>query len=262
MRDPHVSELYYHLKTSDTLSFDNPPVLDWEIGACKGQLSAGILRIDLIDHFTSEEEARSRVELFLRSWEISAGLELGVSAVRFEFKRSKIIDRNPPLPGSPQILCAQAISSSESVGRAAMCQVRKRYPNPPSDFVSCPDVETMWQRFSNYRKGKELLASMAYMCLSVLEASVIGQNRRAQAARHYKIEKEVLRKLGYLTGDVGDAETARKMSVSERRKHTGQEIVWIEAAVKAIIRRVGEYAHDPKASRAILSMKNLPPLSP
>lgn len=260
MRDPHVSELYYYLKTSDTVSFDNPPVLDWKIASCSGRLSAGVLRIDLIDHFASEEAARSRVDSFLRSWEISAGLELGSSAIWFEFNRSKIIDRNPPTSGDAQVLGAQGISSSEAVGTARMCEVRKRYPSPPSAFISCPDVETMWHRFESYREGKEPLTSMAYMCLSVLEASVTGKNRRAQVAKQYRIEKEVLGKLGYLTGDVGDEKTARKMSVSEKRKHTAREIAWIEAVVKGIIRRVGEYAHDPNAHHVVFTMKDLPPL--
>ena len=55
---------------------------------------------------------------------------------------------------------------------------------------------------------------MGYWSLSVLEASA-GKSRAA-AAKRYNISRKVLEKLGYLTSDVGDRQTARKASTEVR----------------------------------------------
>jgi hypothetical protein len=80
---------------------------------------------------------------------------------------------------------------------------------------------------------------MAYFCLTLLEAMAGG---KAQAAKTYKISQLVLSKMGELTSKRGDASTVRKYgAIMSGRPLTGPEIHWLEEAVKAIIRRLGEF---------------------
>ena len=101
---------------------------------------------------------------------------------------------------------------------------------------------------------------MAFFCLTVLEESTGGgHNKRQQAAQRYGIDADVLAKLGELTSELGDERTARKFK-SGGRPHSDAEKAWIIAVVKMIIRRAGEYAHDPTAPRETVTMTDLPPL--
>jgi hypothetical protein len=121
-----------------------------------------------------------------------------------------------------------------------------------------PDVETLWYRYEGYVQGRELLLGMAFACLTFLEAQVRG---RANVAKTYAIDVAILSKLGDFTTNLGDERTARKFhGRSARRPSAPQEAAWIDAAIRMIIRRVGEYAADPTASLPELSMSDLPPL--
>jgi hypothetical protein len=137
-----------------------------------------------------------------------------------------------------------------------------RYPDIPGNFVLSPDVESMWNRYQGYLDGREPLASMAYFCLTTVDGSTgIRRGKRPAASRRYGISEDVLRKLGDLTSNVGSERTARKLPPpTGRRDHTGQEIAWIEAAVRASIRRLGEFAYDPARPWPQITMKDLPQL--
>jgi hypothetical protein len=107
---------------------------------------------------------------------------------------------------------------------------------------------------------------MAYFCLTLIEANAGDQEqakerkknrKREKAGKKYRISCEVLAKLGELTSTRGDEKTARK----SHRLHTplsGAETRWIEAAVKAIIRRVAEIDSDPILPE--ITMSDLPAL--
>jgi hypothetical protein len=80
---------------------------------------------------------------------------------------------------------------------------------------------------------------MAYFCLTLLE-EMAGD--RAQTGKMFKISRSVLNKMAMLTSERGDASTARKYAaIVSGRPLTGPEIHWLEEAVKAIIRRIGEF---------------------
>jgi len=130
------------------------------------------------------------------------------------------------------------------------------YPEPPARFKVSLDVEMMWLRYQGYVDGKELLAEMAYFCLTVFE---YGTGGRKAAAGQYNVAKLVLDKLGGLTSNVGDGQTARKFSgTATARSHTETEFQWLRAAVKLLIRRKGEYDADPFATLTQLTMSDLP----
>lgn len=86
-----------------------------------------------------------------------------------------------------------------------------QYPNPPEKFVASPLVVEMWNRFQGFLAGKEPLPAMTQYCLDRGEKSTgVSEGRRRAIASLYAIDLEVLRHLGYLTSEVGDAQTGRK----------------------------------------------------
>jgi hypothetical protein len=258
MRDPHVASLRYRFVAGETVSFDCPPPVERETEAFRMRLEDGVATFEMLEHHASEETARRRVEEYLRAWEIDVALRFGRGEVRFEFEGADVIDRDPPPPGTGVVIYAKAAMAAAGALTATGHVTRRQYPDPPDKFVVSPDVETMWYRYEGYLRGREPLATMAYACLTLLEASTGGRNR---AAKRYSIEIDVLRALGRLTSSIGDTETARKFKgLSERRPHTGAEKAWIDAAVKALIRRVGEWAFDPGASLPQITMSDLPKL--
>jgi hypothetical protein len=83
---------------------------------------------------------------------------------------------------------------------------------------------------------------------------------RRKAATRFGIAGPVLSMLGHLSSERGDVTTARKADAAARPL-TSQEIRWLEAAVLAIIRRVGEVAAAGSAvTLTQLTMADLPPL--
>jgi hypothetical protein len=174
----------------------------------------------------------------------------------FTYKNVEVIDREPPPEG--QVRMIAAAGEINLAGHVSMLLTRREYPHPPANFIVSPDVETLWHRYEGYKQGREPLLGMTFACLTFLQAQVRG---KANAAKTFAIDVGILSKLGDFTTNLGDERTARKFhSRSARRLPTPQEEAWIDAAIRMIIRRVGEYAADPTASFPKLSMSDLPPL--
>ena len=133
-----------------------------------------------------------------------------------------------------------------------------QYLAPPQNFCVTPDVETLWTRYEGYLRGREPLLPMAYFCLTVIEAAYNG---RANAAKHLNVAEAFLDRIGKLASTKGDSLTARKIDVlSTKRSLSGLETTWLQEALPALIRRLGE-AHSPIPSKR-LDMKDFPPLDP
>ena len=135
------------------------------------------------------------------------------------------------------------------------------YPDPPDDFALSDDVEVLWTLYDGYRQGRDRLLPMAFTCLSRLQYSAGGN--RASAATRYRIdEEEVLGMLGKLTATLGVGAEARKWDRrnKELRDPTIEENRWIEAAVLALIRRVGQMAFNPDAEWPMIKKSDLPKL--
>jgi hypothetical protein len=255
MRDPHVEVLLYWLESSEV--FDNPPPITLQQKKFSGTLRDGELKVEMHEHFSSEREARAEVEPFLEAWEIAAALANGRRLIRFQYREAKLIDRDPP----PEV--SLATRTVVSHGTDALIVERPKlhaYPSEPCDFVASADVQTMWNRFEGYQKGREPLPAMAYFCLTVLELRAgQGKDTRERAAKLLSVEPKVLNQLGNLTTNCGDYSTARKVDErSTGKPFTQQEIVWIEAALRSLIRQVGR--KDAGAQLDELSMKDLPKL--
>ena len=208
-------------------------------------------------HYTSVDDARKAVDQLLRVWELADALQRGRREIRFVFQKAQVIDRDPP-PGS-QVCSFHTAGTIQASGRFSLRVARAEYPAFPQHFTTSPDVETLWYRYEGYVQGREPLPSMAYFCQSFIE-KVLARGRD-DAATEYHIQRKVLEILGNLHSHKGDLTTRRKMEHEQERdapQVTQQEVTWMEAALKMLIWRVGEYAANPTVPWPQLSMHDLP----
>lgn len=255
MPDYHVVSLRYALKHENEVTFDNPPPVEFETEEAKFRLDEGSLLCEMKIHFRTADAARAVIDPTLRAWEIEAALKRNLYGLRFEFVCGDVIDREPTAAGNAII--AVSAANMVSVGLdAILCVGWASYPDPPQIFRVTPDVESLFLRYKKYLERKEPLLSMAYFCLTVLEASA---GSRADAAQDFRIERNVLNKLGELTSERGDAATARKRDRSKPMQPlSGTEATWINECVKAMILRVGDTRSFDKLP--VLTMADLPGL--
>jgi hypothetical protein len=119
-------------------------------------------------------------------------------------------------------------------------------------------------------EGRTTLNDGGYFCLTVLEAAAemgrsapktrtSGPNSlRAKAAEHFQIDLTVLDKIGNLTGNRGGRSGSRKRQGADKPL-TPAESEWLEQALKLLIRRAAEVAHDPTpGSHEKITMGDLP----
>jgi hypothetical protein len=212
--------------------------------------------VEMIEHHATVESARAAVEPYLRVWEIDDALKLGRPQISFGFERAVLIDRDPPPsfdPGLPENVEAAGIGSAEAFGIPTVT-VPRPFPKPPTGFALSPDLDTLFERWRGYLAGREPLQGMAYFCLTVLE--IYGGE--SGAAERFSVSRNVLETIGNLshTGDPLTARKARAMS----RPLNANGTAWLEAVVRALIRRVGEVAANPAGSFTEITMADLPPL--
>ena len=106
----------------------------------------------------------------------------------------------------------------------------------------------MHDRYLGYRERREPLASMVYFCLTALELPWgPGRGAREPAASHYGVDETVLNALWELGSTKGGVGARKAQGVP--LEYTREETRFLEEAVKAIIRRSAEVAHDPNARR-------------
>jgi len=231
-------------------------------------LADGVATFSMEEHHPTEDDARQAVEGYLRAWELDVALQHDGSQLRFVFEGSSIVDRNPPPPlppGTPQTIQVEALTLSSALPSVTLVVDRRCYPRPPSDVVADTDATAMWEQYERYKRGRDRLLPMAYSCLARLEhrARNYGAKgtKRHKAASMYRVDYEVLDKLGELKNTLGDEVEARKLTQqSQLRGPTDQEVKWIEGTLKLLIRRAGQNAADPQRDWPQLTMADLPDL--
>jgi hypothetical protein len=203
-------------------------------------------------------EARRIVDPFVKRWMVIGDLGLAPGAFQMEFVRS-----DPP-PQGPRVTYSSFSTVRLFIPPGGM---PTRYPDPQVEFGLTPEVEIMYLRYAMHMDQKEPLLSMANMCLTVLEVSVdqlcevnTKEKRRERAAQLYRISIHVLRKLGFLVTERGDAREARKAPTSGYVKLTKEEVRWIQEVVRLMILRLGQYSANPNASFPEITMADLPSL--
>lgn len=253
MPDPHVDWLEYELKVF-SWKFDNPEPLTWcgrDFGLRLDE--KGLLRVNMLTHFATVEEARRSVEPFLQTWEISVTLSYGQHELRFEFRKGHVIDRDPQ-PGIARATTAHLILTVGAVVVAACEVVKAAYPPVPTNFEATPDVISLCERFERYKGGRELTTSFAYFVLTVLEYRF---DSRKNAAKALSVDPKVLDAVGQLSTAHGDLTTARKLKRTiPLRPLTAEHVHWLDIALPLLIRRLGESAAG--GSFPQLTMSQLP----
>lgn len=256
MRDPHVQTIHYEAGSGEGISYRNPESISFSNHLGTFDLSDGKLRIAPTEHFLDEDEARRAVEPFLRAWEIEADLTSNIGMIRFKFDRAEVIDRNPPPPGSPQVIKIKGVSTVSLAGSVSVHLTCSKYPQPPGTFRATPEVQHAYRRWLGYRSGKEPLQSMAYFVLTLLESTA---GSRQDAAHSFQIDLPVLGTIGRLSSTKGDESTARKAGPGNQfQELSGSEKQWLEEAVRRVIHRLGEHASG--GSLSLISLRDLPNL--
>ena len=268
MNDPHVEQLRYRLTVaSSQFRLENPPPLFQEFDGFRIRLESEILTVEMKEHHASIQSANEKVEEFIKDWKIYTALDFDCDMLKFEYESADVIDRkpSPKLPGHitghmdltipmPIIQCTSTVHPLNL----------SRYPAPPTRFRSTPDVETMWFRYQQHLQDKETYQSLGYFCLSLMQWTTgVGKGARDRASRMYKIDRDVLDKLGKLTSERGTQRDARKLdSGSTLIPLSDVERRWIREAVKMLVRRKGEHDFDPLEAPSLkqITMADLPTL--
>jgi hypothetical protein len=162
-----------------------------------------------------------------------------------------IIDRKPTPGVLDQMLCAATGIVAVTGFAATAIVTRRAYPEPPHGFAVSPDVETLWNRYEQHVEGREPLAGMAYACFTFV-TKVIAQSE-SDAAERLNISSNVLRRLSALSGGKG------QRKYPSAGPYSPQEATWVEAAIRLLIRRVGEAACGEHPLQQI-TMADLPKL--
>ena len=241
MVDPHVVALTYRIEHGRSVAYDDPPSLIREESQFRLQVNEEKARFEFKQHFTTERDARDAVAEYIDSWQMSADLQGGPDSLRLFFQDSEIVDRQPR-PGVVQIRAS--IRSGIPQVSARLQVVRSQYPEPPKDRnFQHPDVKAMHVRYIGYRRGKEPLASMAYFCLTVLENTVAGSNRRRKVARKWRIEEAVLGRIAELSSTRGGSTARKADGVDQPLTH--EESRFLDEATKSTILHVAKMACSP-----------------
>ena len=259
MNDPHVVALIYEIEHDDSVDYEEAEPFVREEPAFRLEVKDRKARFELKDHYAEESAARESIKEYIRVWEFDACLNNGPGSLKLRFDKAEIEDRNPT-PG--QVSFYASSTFSDLVSSVTLTRQLTTYPLPPSGLAIDPDVQTMHDRYMNYRRGLEPLSGMAFFCLTVLEdtakphypARKIG--KREAASRYYRVEKGILDKIGEIASTKGGPSEARK-NKGVNQGLTEEECRFLDRAVRKIIRRVAEKVYDPVAKLKEILLSDL-----
>ena len=264
MNDPHVVALSYNVKHSASVDYSEAKPLEHKEKDFTIKIENNKACFTMNAHYATEEEAREAVEEYIEVWELDAALQEGLNAFTLEFYCSKIEDRKPS-PGMAQVSASGVVPAPSGTARAT--SIKNSYPPPPSGMKIDADVRSMFDRWTGYHSEKERLASMAYFCLTILEALANPKNGarkkqkrkpfqpgpvRKAAAKDYKIAVEVLSKIGELSSVKGGRKAGSQVDfrIPEKR--------FLEKAVEVMIHRLAAVADGPVSRLSKIELTDLP----
>ena len=244
MNDPYVLALFYRVDHDNSVDYSNTKRLCRKEPEFRLEVETEMVRFEFTKHYATENAARKAVEDYIRAWEVDAGLRGGANCFKLKYDRAQIEDRNPTpgvavVHGSPLRL---EVTISEAVPTLSPAD----YPSPPSRLKITPDVQTLYDRYMGYRRGKEPLTTMAYFCLTVIELSPTKKD----------FSSGVRRKIRHLSSGKG-GQQARKADGRDSDL-TDQDIRFLDEAIKAVILRAAQRAHGPDRALPKISMSDLP----
>jgi hypothetical protein len=251
MNDPHVVALHYNVLIGPGVDFANAPPLSHSEPAFHVRLQRDRAEFTMRQHFATEQDALNVVQPFVNAWNIYAGLELLPNRFWLAYSHSEIVDRSAT-PGVHALHARNFTTGSPEIGQPALTVHRDHFPRPPTNYQASPDVNAMYSQYRAHKEGGIPLAHMAYFLLTGLEEGV-SRPKRKNAAEKYFIHVDVLRKIGHLS-------TKARKFAGRHAELTAQEVAWLEAAAKMMIRRAGEIAANPTGPHQQITMVQLPTL--
>lgn len=262
MNDPHVVALLYRVEHGESFDYkEAKPLVCDKSPAFHLEVKDKQVRFELKEHYATEEDVREAIEEYIRNWEFDVRLEKGPDSFGLKFRKAEIIDRNP----TPGVLSIRGTLTGEPAKISGKLVLGfRKYPSPPSGIRIDADVRTMFDRYMNYRRRREPLPGTAYFCLTRLEEMAIKEKRNAKkkreaASRYFQIDEKVLWEIGRLSSTKGGPAGARKGG-GVSHDLTNEERCFLEEAVKKMIRRAAEKAHNPDADLPKISLADLPPI--
>jgi hypothetical protein len=258
-----VQALVYDVRWAPNIDYKAAPPVHDDTSDFSLDLSGRELRVVMKCECPTIDEARNKVEGYLRAWEVHIGLVDGPDAVRFAYRPPSVSVQSPgPTTGTgPAQVTAHAVVGTQ--GSVERHTSRLRYDPPTKTFRADGVVEALYARYSRHLADGETLTAMAYFCLTVLERSVSAtQKARQGAARRYGIAFEVLDRLGMLCAKRGSESEARKAPHGLAFSPLSScERAWILSVVRTLITRAGEVASHPNAQLPPITMADLPSLT-
>ena len=180
MNDPHVVALIYGIEHGESVDYEEAEPFIREEPAFRLEVKDKKARFELKDHYAEESAARESIEEYIRVWEFDACLNNGPDSFKLRFDKAEVEDRNPT-PGEVSIHA----SFTFGIPTFSVSLTRRlpTYPSPPLGLAIDPDVQTMHDRYMNYRRGHESLLSMAFFCLASFRSGCFCASQSA-APRH------------------------------------------------------------------------------
>ena len=254
MNDPHVVALIYDIEHDKTIDYSQAPSLTKEVDEFTIKICNGQVRLEPNEHYASLTEALIPAGDFVRNWELDVVLRTQPGQFSLVFNCLEIIDRNPT-PGVAELsMHARAGKPSMHASLTAFAPV---YPEPPSQVTlghEDNDVVLLLNRYSNYRKGKEPLASMAYFCSTMLSERLPTGGTRGDKL---DVSGGVQKTIRMLSSRQGGQMGARKWDATTTELDAS-EVSFLEQAVKLIIRRVAEKARNETLQLPTITLADLP----
>ena len=255
MNDPHLAALIYDIEHDSSITYDQVSPLTKEVDGFTVKIGNEQVRLEPKKHYSSLIDALKCADDFVKNWELNAALHGQPGHFSLVFNHSEIIDLNPT-PGTVEL------SASIRAGRphvmAKLQTVASSYPEPPLRVTldyDDDDVVRLFNRYRNYREGKELLSSMAYFCSTLLDERTATNSE--DRGKIFKISSNVRRDIKRLSSRHGGAMGARKWDAINNELDES-EVRFLEEAVKLIIRRAAEVALDDTKQLPDITLADLP----
>ena len=243
MNDPHIVALIYKINHDQSVDYRKAKPMDHEEPDFHVKIANEKVRFEFKKHHATVASARKFIEEYICAWEVDANLRGGANCFKLKLEDEQIEDRNPQ-PGVQDVSVTFRTGTPTVTVRAT---VDKHYPPPPSGLKITPDVQTMYDRYMGYRQDREPLPGMAYFCWTMIKDN---------PATKKDFSREIRNKVGRLSSEKG-GQQARKAD-GGAKDLTAQECLFLEEAVKVIIRRVAERAHAPDSDLPKISLSDLP----
>lgn len=250
MNSPYVSALIYEIKHGDAVNYSKTEPFFWEGPEFRVTIrNIKEVRFEFKRDYTTEEDAQDSISDFINTWEFDACLRNGPDYFRLEYVGAQMKDRMP----TPHVVELSSTLKISMINSSAALVVKPRqYSPPPSGVVfdfNNSIVKKMYRRYMKYRRGYELLASMAYFCLNVLENSMCTENtskvqkrtRRSRAAQKFDIPKNTLDKIAKLSSTKGGEDARKADGVATELSE--EDCIFLDNEIKKMIYQAAIKTH-------------------